>query len=157
MTGGPGTPPLAAPLFPIPLLSRFYGFGSIYGKTVRDSRLAFLVAAGVRAGMMLAAGAAMQDVFPTAQSRAEVDKLIDSIPASMSGLFGNPVKVGTLPGVVNWKYGPFFALGAGRGWACGGGSGGAGQGGRRRASAPPPWVPRSRPRPPSASRCGSAC
>jgi len=113
MTARPGMPPLAAPLLHIPLLSRFYGFGSIYGKTVRDSRLAFIIAAGVLVGMMLAAGAAMQDVFPTAQSRAEVDKLIDSIPASMSGLFGNPVKVGTLPGVVNWKYGPFFALGAG--------------------------------------------
>ena len=113
MTARPGMPPLAAPLLHIPLLSRFYGFGSIYGKTVRDSRLAFIIAVGVLVGMMLAAGAAMQDVFPTAQSRAEVDKLIDSIPASMSGLFGNPVKVGTLPGVVNWKYGPFFALGAG--------------------------------------------
>jgi len=113
MAASAGMPPLAAPLLHIPLLSRFYGFGSIYGKTVRDSRLAFIIAAGVLVGMMLAAGAAMQDVFPTAQSRAEVDKLIDSIPASMSGLFGNPVKVGTLPGVVNWKYGPFFALGAG--------------------------------------------
>ena len=113
MTARPGMPPLAAPLLHIPLLSRFYGFGSIYGKTVRDSRLAFIIAAGVLVGMMLAAGAAMQDVFPTAQSRADVDKLIDSIPASMSGLFGNPVNVGTLPGVVNWKYGPFFALGAG--------------------------------------------
>jgi ABC-2 type transport system permease protein len=106
-------PALAAQLSHIPLLSRFYGFGSIYGKTIRDSRLAFIIAAGVLVGMMFAAGAAMQDVFPTAQSRTEVDKLIGSIPASMSGLFGNPVKVGTLPGVVNWKYGPFFALGAG--------------------------------------------
>ncbi len=113
MAANAGMPPLAAPLTRIPLLSRFYGFGSIYGKTIRDSRLAFLVITGVLVGMMLAAGAAMQDVFPTAQSRAEVDKLIASIPASMAGLFGNPVKVGTLPGVVNWKYGPFFALGAG--------------------------------------------
>ncbi len=113
MTASAGTPPLAAPLSHIPLLSRFYGFGSIYGKTIRDSRLAFIIAVGVLVGMMIAAGAAMQDVFPTAQSRTEVDKLIESIPASMSGLFGNPVRVGTLPGVVNWKYGPFFALGAG--------------------------------------------
>ena len=108
-----GTPTLAAPLPPIPLRRRLYGFGSIYGKTVRDSRLAFIVITGVLVGMMLAAGAAMKDVFPTPESRSGVDTLIASIPASMAGLFGNPVKVGTLPGVINWKYGPFFALGAG--------------------------------------------
>ncbi len=108
-----GAPLRAAPLPPVPLLSRVYGLGSIYGKTIRDSRLAFLVVTGLLAAMMLAAGAAMKDVFPTPASRGEVDKLISSIPASMAGLFGNPIKVGTLPGVVNWKYGPFFALGAG--------------------------------------------
>jgi len=108
-----GTPTLAALLPPIPLRRRLYGFGSIYGKTVRDSRLAFIVITGVLVGMMLAAGAAMKDVFPTPESRSGVDTLIASIPASMAGLFGNPVKVGTLPGVINWKYGPFFALGAG--------------------------------------------
>jgi putative exporter of polyketide antibiotics len=42
-----------------------------------------------------------------------VDKLIATVPSSMSGLFGNPINVGTLGGVMNWKYGPFFALGAG--------------------------------------------
>ncbi len=113
MATSAGTPPRATLLPRIPLLSRIYGFGSIYGKTIRDSRLAFLVITGVLAGMMLAAGAAMKDVFPTPESRAAVDKLIASIPASMAGLFGNPVEVGTLPGVINWKYGPFFVLGAG--------------------------------------------
>jgi polyether ionophore transport system permease protein len=108
-----GAPRRAATFPAIPLHRRLYGLGSIYGKTVRDTRLTFIIAAGVLVGMMLAAGAAMQDVFPTAQSRLEVDALISSIPASMAGLFGNPIKIGTLPGVVNWKYGPFFALGAG--------------------------------------------
>jgi putative exporter of polyketide antibiotics len=98
---------------PISTWSRLYGFGSIYGKTIRDSRLAFIIAAGVLGGMMLVAGAAVGGVFPTAESRQEVDKLIATIPSSMSGLFGNPVKVGTLGGMMNWKYGPFFALGAG--------------------------------------------
>ncbi len=98
---------------PISTWSRLYGFGSIYGKTIRDSRLAFIIAAGVLGGMMLVAGAAVGGIFPTAESRQEVDKLIATIPSSMSGLFGNPVKVGTLGGMMNWKYGPFFALGAG--------------------------------------------
>src|SRR3989304_1420859 len=40
-----GAPPRAAPLPAIPLRSRLYGFGSVYGKTIRDSRLAFIIAA----------------------------------------------------------------------------------------------------------------
>ena len=45
---------VAATFPPIPLRRRLYGFGSIYGKTIRDSRLAFIVAAGLLAGVMLA-------------------------------------------------------------------------------------------------------
>ena len=37
----------------IPLHRRLYGFGSIYGKTVRDSRLAFIIAAGFLGGLPL--------------------------------------------------------------------------------------------------------
>ena len=40
-------------------LSRIYGFGSIYGKTIRDSRLAFIIAAGLLGG--LAAGDGCRD------------------------------------------------------------------------------------------------
>ena len=32
---------------PIPLRRRIYGFGSVYGKTIRDSRLAFIIVAGL--------------------------------------------------------------------------------------------------------------
>ena len=42
-----------------------------------------------------------------------MDELVGTIPPSMAGLVGNPSKVGTLGGFINWKYGPFFALGAG--------------------------------------------
>ena len=106
-------PGRASVLPAIPLRRRLYGFGSIYGKTVRDSRLAFLIVTGVLAGMMLAAGAAIGTMFPTPASRLQVDVLIESIPSSMSGLFGNPVKVNTLGGMTSWKYGPFFVLGTG--------------------------------------------
>jgi ABC-2 type transport system permease protein len=111
MTVKAGTPPATAALPPIPLHHRLYGFGSIYGKTIRDSRLAFIIAAGVLGGMMLAAASAVSSFFPTPASRQEVDTIISSIPSSMSGLFGNPIDVGTLGGMMNWKYAPFFALG----------------------------------------------
>ena len=47
-TGAPRQP--AATFPPIPLRKRIYGFGSIYGKTIRDSRLSFIIAAGMFGG-----------------------------------------------------------------------------------------------------------
>ena len=101
----------AATFPPIPLRHRLYGFGSIYGKTIRDSRLAFIIAAGLLGGMALVMGVAVASVFPTPAARLEVDKLVGSIPASMVNLFGRPVELGTLGGYMTFKYGAIFALG----------------------------------------------
>ena len=110
-----GTPRQAVAFPPIPLHRRLYGFGSIYGKTVRDSRLAFIIAAGLLGGMALVMGTAVSSVFPTVQSRLEVDALLGSMPASVVNLFGNATlmgeKIGTLGGYMTWKYGAMFALG----------------------------------------------
>ena len=114
-----GTPrqALAATIPPIPFRRRLYGFGSIYGKTIRDSRLAFIIAAGLFGSLPLALGAAIGTVFPTPAARLEVDKLVGSMPAAMVNLFGNATlmgpKLGTLGGYISWKYGALFALGAG--------------------------------------------
>ena len=100
---------------PIPLRRRLYGFGSIYGKTIRDSRLAFLVAAGLLGGIALVMGAAIGTIFPTPAARLAVNELIGSMPASMINLFGNATllgpKLGTLGGYMSWKYGAMFSLG----------------------------------------------
>ncbi len=110
-----GTPRAAATLPPIPLHRRIYGFGSIYGKTIRDSRLAFIIAAGLLGGMALVMGVAVSNIFPTPAARLEVDKLFGSVPESMMNLFGNTKligsKVGTLGGYVTFKYSAIFALG----------------------------------------------
>ncbi|HEY5488271.1 MAG TPA: hypothetical protein VIK00_00400, partial [Candidatus Limnocylindrales bacterium] len=106
---------VAATFPPIPLRRRLYGFGSIYGKTVRDSRLAFIIAAGLLGGMALVMGAAVATIFPTTEARLQVDALFGSIPPSMMHLFGNVdligSKVGTLGGYVTFKYSAIFALG----------------------------------------------
>lgn len=91
-------------------VSRIYGLGSIYGKTMRDSRLAFIIAAGLLGGLSLAMGAAISTVFPDAASRGEVDKLIAGMPAQMVDFFGKPVALGTLGGYLTWKYGLVFVL-----------------------------------------------
>ena len=55
----------------IPLRERIYGFGSIYGKTMRDSRRAVIIAAGLLGGMSLVMGAAISTVFPTLERAGE--------------------------------------------------------------------------------------
>ena len=115
MAASADAPSRAEPLPSIPFTSRIYGFGSIYGKTIRDSRLAFIIAAGLLGGITLVLGAAIGTVFPTPAARLEVNALIGSMPASMVNLFGNATlmgpKLGTLGGYMTWKYGSLFALG----------------------------------------------
>ena len=110
-----GVPQRVTAFPPIPLRRRLYGFGSIYGKTIRDSRLAFIIAAGLLGGMALVMGVAVSNIFPTPAARLEVDALFGSIPETMMRLFGNVdligAKVGTLGGYVTFKYGAIFALG----------------------------------------------
>ena len=98
VSAGAPRQPAAVAFRPLPFRSRILGFGSIYGKTLRDSRLSFLIAAGMFGGLALFMGAAISQVFPTPQARQEVDKLIGSMPASMVNLFGKPVGLGTLGG-----------------------------------------------------------
>lgn len=109
MTAANAGLPIAAPR-PIPRLSRVYGLGSIYGKTIRDSRLAFIIAAGLLGGLALFMGAAISSVFPTPASRLEVNNLIGGMPSQMVDFFGKPEKLGTLGGYMTWKYGLTFVL-----------------------------------------------
>lgn len=99
----------AATTRPSPL-SRVYGFGSIFAKSIRDSRLAFIIAAGLLGGLALAMGAAIPSVFPTPESRLEIDKLIGGMPPQMVDFFGKPVGLGTFGGYLTWKYGLVFVL-----------------------------------------------
>ena len=115
MTASASAPQQAATYPAIPLHRRIYGFGSIYGKTIRDSRLAFIIAAGMLGGLSLVLGAAIGTVFPTPQTRLDLNALVGNMPAQMVNLFGNTTlmgeKLGTLGGYVTWKYGATFALG----------------------------------------------
>ncbi len=105
-----GTPQRVMTFPPIPLRRRLYGFGSIYGKTMRDSRLAFLVMTGLIAGFMLAIGQAFGTAYGSPEMRQEIANLVATVPPVMAGMAGNPVNVDTIGGFITWKYGPFFAL-----------------------------------------------
>jgi ABC-2 type transport system permease protein len=108
-----GRSPIARNVAPISLANRLYGFGSIYAKTIRDSRLAFLVVAGLMAGIVLSGAYAVATAYSTPASRIDMAGFVDSMPAAFRGLTSNPVNIGTLGGYLSWKYGPFFGIIAG--------------------------------------------
>ena len=97
-------------LTPVTTRDRLYGFGSIYAKTIRDSRLAFITVAGLLGGVMLLAGAAIPQVFSSQAARDEIVRLANELGGAAAGLAGHPVNVGTLGGYLQWKYGPVFLM-----------------------------------------------
>jgi ABC-2 type transport system permease protein len=90
--------------------SRIYGLGSIFAKTVRDSRRATLITAGVLALVFIGVSAAIVSEFDTPASRVEIENLVNAVPPILQGLAGKVVNVGTLGGYLQYKYGVFFPL-----------------------------------------------
>jgi ABC-2 type transport system permease protein len=90
--------------------SRLYGFGSVFAKTIRDSRRATLITAGVLGLVFLGVSRAITAEFDTPQSRAELENLVAAVPPILQGMAGKVVNVGTLGGYLQYKYGVFFPL-----------------------------------------------
>ena len=105
----------AAARFAIPSASRWsriYGLGTVYAKTLRDSRLAVLIVGGLVAGTFLSSAVAFGKAYATAESRHELQALVNSLPAVMAGIYGNPfpTAIDTLGGAIAWKGGGSLAL-----------------------------------------------
>ena len=113
MTASAGAPHAATTYAPIPIRHRIYGLGSIYGKSLRDSRLAFIMFTGLIAGLMLAIGSAWGSAYGTVEARREIALLLENVPPIMAGMAGPIVKPETMGGFLTYKYGPFFAFLAG--------------------------------------------
>jgi ABC-2 type transport system permease protein len=106
----PGTTPAPAAPARIPTWSRVYGLGSVFAKTLRDSRLAVLIITGLTAGLLFVVSSAIGQVFPTLEARAEVARLATQMEGVAGGISGKPLNVDTLGGYVQWKYGSVFAI-----------------------------------------------
>ena len=100
----------AATYRPIPIARRIYGFGSVFGKTLRDSRRAILLV-GVLVGLLLI-GVSLTIVseFNTVQARKDLAAVVAAVPPILAGLAGKPVNVETLGGYLQYKYGTFFPI-----------------------------------------------
>jgi ABC-2 type transport system permease protein len=105
--------PLSGSARHLSIHSRVYGLGSVFGKTLRDARLAMLVVAGLLGVMMAAGGMTMSSTYGTAEARLELAAMSGDMPPMLRGMYGNPVNVDTLGGFISWHYGPYFALFAG--------------------------------------------
>ena len=112
MAVGAGAPrqPVAAAFPPIPLHRKLYGFGSVYGKTIRDSRLAAIVVGSLLGIIVFAGGGEMTSTYATLEARGELAGLSASLPPVMRGIYGNPVNVDTLGGFVTWHYAAYVTL-----------------------------------------------
>jgi ABC-2 type transport system permease protein len=93
-----------------PIWSRIYGFGSVFGKTIRDSRRAVLVVSLLMGLTLIGVSNAIVAEFNTPESRQGLVQVVDAVPPILQGLAGRPVNVGTLGGYLQYKYGTFFPL-----------------------------------------------
>jgi polyether ionophore transport system permease protein len=92
------------------LFRRIYGFGSIFAKTIRDSRRATIITAAGLALVFIGVSAAIISEFDTPESRVELENIVNAVPPILQGMAGQVVNVGTLGGYLQYKYGLFFPL-----------------------------------------------
>ncbi len=90
-----------------------FGLGSVFGKTLRDSRVAVLVVTGLLGVMILAGGGVMANTYGTVEARTELGAMSRDMPALLRGFYGNPINVDRLGGFISWHYAAYFALMAG--------------------------------------------
>ena len=97
---------LAAPARSGPsLVERLTGLGSVFGKTLRDSRRAVLVVGLLGGGLMLATAAPMALQFGTREARIELVASMELLPPVLTGLLGVPIAIDTLGGFMSWRIG----------------------------------------------------
>ena len=94
----------------VSVVPRLYGLGSVFGKTLRDSRISALAVAAVVGLTVFAGGEAMASTYGTATSRLELARYAADLPPAMRGLYGDPVAVDTVDGFVSWHYGRLIVL-----------------------------------------------
>ena len=91
-------------------LDPIFGFGSVFGKTLRDSRWAVL-ATGLGAGLIVFATASQVALqFPTAQDRLTLVATSQELPAVFRGLLGDPINVDRLGGFLSWRITSFLPI-----------------------------------------------
>ncbi|HJW22337.1 MAG TPA: hypothetical protein VJ506_07910 [Candidatus Limnocylindrales bacterium] len=105
--GAPSTSPS------VPVGPRLLGLGSVFGKTLRDSRAAILIITTLLGVMILAGGGVMANTYGTVEARTELGTMSRDMPPLLRGFYGNPLNVDRLGGFISWHYAAYFAMLAG--------------------------------------------
>lgn len=84
-------------------LGRFYGFGSVFAKGLRDSRLGLLFGSLAMAGLVLIQAGVLASQFPTLADRTLLVGQMDKLPRVIIGLLGDPIHVERLGGFLSWR------------------------------------------------------
>jgi ABC-2 type transport system permease protein len=87
-----------------PVRGRLYGLGSIFGKTLRDSRRSIIIATTFLLFVLLTGAAAIASAFGTAATRQEMVALATTLPGVFQGMLGRPIGLETLGGLIEWRY-----------------------------------------------------
>ena len=97
----------AAVVLPSRPWSRVIGLGSIFGKTLRDSRRAALIVGGIAGLFMLGTGAPFGSApeFATIELRHQFTQGILSLPLALRGLLGDPIDIEHMGGFLSWRIG----------------------------------------------------
>jgi hypothetical protein len=113
MSAGAGHLPRAFAGSGVPLRAALFGLGSVFGKTLRDSRTAIALVTALLGVMVLAGGGVMANTYGTVEARAELGAISRDMPAVLRGFYGDPVNVDRLGGFISWHYAAYFAMLAG--------------------------------------------
>jgi len=89
---------------------RLFGLGSVFGKTLRDSRRAIVIAIVMLVLLTVSGGAAVATAFGTPETRKQAAELALGLPAVFQGLLGKPVGLTTLGGFIEWRYHSVYFL-----------------------------------------------
>jgi ABC-2 type transport system permease protein len=84
-------------------LARVMGLGSLFGKSLRDSRRATILVAVLLVVITLAAGSQLTAQFATEALRQAMVGQVSQLPTIFRGLLGEPINATTLGGFLSWR------------------------------------------------------
>ncbi|HEX4897111.1 MAG TPA: hypothetical protein VFV53_01980, partial [Candidatus Limnocylindrales bacterium] len=90
--------------------ARLLGLGSVFGKTIRDSRRTALLLGGLYALIMIVTTQQVVVEFDTVAARRLMAAQMGALPPVFQGMLGEPIAIETLGGFVSWRILNFLPL-----------------------------------------------
>src|SRR5437867_4446514 len=86
-----------------PGLSRIYGLGSVFAKSLRDARWTALLTGLALGGLVAVTAWQIGVQFPTVADRQQLAAQMTLLPRVFQGLTGVPLHIETMPGFMSWR------------------------------------------------------